>query len=468
MSSLDTQNLITPAQTSTPSTSWTAPAWTPAQPAATGQVGLSDDQQALDAAAASEAGMGTTEVSTLSSFGLRPSEMDPAAGERMAVGLKRVQALLACEGGNEVGCDLAGPGLVSHQTYEGVNGDTSEDLVVEDGEFTLRLSTRTNANGETERVLYYQDVDGTFLSGVSAEPMEVIPQDQVPTKAAPAPDAEGLSSFLEGALLGDFAGNDTWSAVAGQTAVGLIPVVGQIADARDTLAAVRDVSEGKDGAWARLGGAAVGWVPVIGDALKGGARVGVRLGTEVVEEGTERLIKEATEEGEERLAKEAAEEGEERLAKEGVQTASNAERIAPSRQPDPNAVPRGPRTKLNPNDKDPVNIRALTRENESADTLARSGYDIEQQPSVPGPKNPDYRIEGQIFDNYAPTTKSPRNIWFTVSEKVKKEQASRIVLNLNDTEVGVDALRSQFASWPVDGLQEILVVRGDQVIPLFP
>ena len=40
---------------------------------------LSEEQQALDDAAAADAGMGTTEVSTLGTFGLRPSEMDPEA-----------------------------------------------------------------------------------------------------------------------------------------------------------------------------------------------------------------------------------------------------------------------------------------------------------------------------------------------------------------------------------------------------
>lgn len=392
MSSLDTQNLITPAQTTAPQASWTAPAWAPVQPLTSAEgsdTSLSDEQRGLDDAAAAEAGMGAAEVSTLSCFGLRPSELDPVAGERMAVGLKRMQALLACEVGNEVGCELAGQGgaafgLVGHQTYEGVGGDVSEDLVVEDADFTLRLTTRTNANGETERVLYYQDVDGTFLSGVSAEPIEVLSQDQVPNEEAPAPNEEGLGSFLEGALLGDLAANDTWSAVAGQTAVGLVPIVGQIADARDTLAAIKNVAEGKNGAWLQLGAAGVGWIPGIGDALKGGARVGMRLGTEVVEEGAERLVKEAAEEGGERLVREAAEEGEERLAKEGAEAAEEratregaeesatqvAARTSPSRAPDPIATPSGRRTRSSPN-ASADRVRSDMRENEAADTLAR-------------------------------------------------------------------------------------------------
>ena len=80
--------------------------------------------------------------------------------------------------------------------------------------------------------------------------------------------------------------------------------------------------------------------------------------------------------------------------------------------------------------------------------LAKSGYDIEQGPTVPGPKKPDYRIEGEIFDNYAPATSDPRSIWTEVGKKVKKKQASRIVLNLDDSDITMDALQTQFASWP--------------------
>lgn len=472
MSSLASQDLILPAQTSAPIATWSPPAWAPAQTETSEQAtasGLSDEQRALDAAAAAEAGMGEVEVDTLDCFGLRPSELDPTAASRMAVGMKRMQALLACEGGNELGCELAGPGLVGHESWQGVGGDTSEDLVVEDEEFTLRLSTRTAADGRTERVLFYKDIDGTFLSGVSAEPGEGLSEHEAPAEQPPAPDEEGLGSFLEGAILGDFAGNDTWSAVAGQTTVGLIPIAGQIADARDTLTAVRDVAEGKDGGWARLGAAGVGWIPGIGDALKGGARVGMRLGTDVVEEGAERLVKEAAEEGGERIGKEGTEVAEERAVREGVEesAAQVAARTSPSRAPDPTAAPQGRRTQSSANDS-ADRVRSDKRENEAADALARNGYEIEQNPSVPGQKRPDYRIEGKIFDNIAPVTNNPRNIWDRANKKILEEQTQRIVLNLDDSAVDIEVLRAQFANWPIEGLQEVLVVRGGHVIPLYP
>ena len=55
----------------------------------------------------------------------------------------------------------------------------------------------------------------------------------------------------------------------------------------------------------------------------------------------------------------------------------------------------------------------------------RDSYDIEQNPTVPGDKNPDYRIEGQIFDNYAPSSGNARNIATNISDdKVTSGQAT--------------------------------------------
>ncbi|WP_181234175.1 toxin TcdB middle/C-terminal domain-containing protein [Enhygromyxa salina] len=129
--------------------------------------------------------------------------------------------------------------------------------------------------------------------------------------------------------------------------------------------------------------------------------------------------------------------------------------------------PRGSRTAINPNDS-PENILALTRENESADVLASKGYDVVQNPTVSGPKNPDYRINGEIYDNYAPTTASSRNIWSTVLGKVEDEQANRLVLNLDDSAVKLDDLAKQFQTWAIPGLVEVLVVRNGSVSRLWP
>ncbi len=134
----------------------------------------------------------------------------------------------------------------------------------------------------------------------------------------------------------------------------------------------------------------------------------------------------------------------------------------------PKGVLSGRRTRINPKDKDPENIRALTRENDSADVLVDSGYQVEQNPVVPGRKNPDYRINGEIFDNMAPSTSSPRSIWTTAKGKVDSGQANRLVINLEDSAVSIDDLKTQFNDWPISGLQEVLVIRNGKVLHFFP
>jgi hypothetical protein len=133
---------------------------------------------------------------------------------------------------------------------------------------------------------------------------------------------------------------------------------------------------------------------------------------------------------------------------------------------DPTAVPRGKRTLIDPADKDPENIRALGRENESADILSQKGYDVEQNPKVPGPSNPDYKLEGKVFDCYAPSEKkSVRGIWsYIKEEKLEKGQTTRVVLNLQDWGGDIAALRKQFHDWPMAGLDEILVIMKDKSV----
>jgi hypothetical protein len=128
-------------------------------------------------------------------------------------------------------------------------------------------------------------------------------------------------------------------------------------------------------------------------------------------------------------------------------------------------APKGTRTKINPGDA-PENIQALTRENESADILAREGFDVTQNPAVPGPKNPDYLINGSIYDNFAPTTSSARNIWSVVKGKVESGQTSRIVLNLNDSGVSLEALTKQFSDWAIEGLEDVIIIKDGKVFHL--
>ncbi|NEO76428.1 hypothetical protein [Moorena sp. SIO4G3] len=134
----------------------------------------------------------------------------------------------------------------------------------------------------------------------------------------------------------------------------------------------------------------------------------------------------------------------------------------------PGATPRGKKTEVSSRASGEMQ-RQLRRENESATILALMGYDVEQNPpTLPNGKNPDYKIEGQIFDHYTPPTSNPDQIRKGISRKVKRRQAERIVLNLDDTNVNPDELQDILARKPIDNLKEIIMIINGKVIPFFP
>lgn len=120
-------------------------------------------------------------------------------------------------------------------------------------------------------------------------------------------------------------------------------------------------------------------------------------------------------------------------------------------------------------------------ENSAASVLAAQGWQIKQNPSSdevaqarlasgdqgnPG-KNPDYLLEGRVFDAYSPTNpeKSPRGIWRQVEEgKIETGQTQRVIINLEDWRGDLSALRKQFADWPMPGLKEAKVITSDGTI----
>lgn len=125
--------------------------------------------------------------------------------------------------------------------------------------------------GTPDRAAVTAEIDRQLYGTAAPSVDPTLPSETAPADAAPAKSEEGVGAFFEGALKGDFSGNDSWSALAGQTVVGFIPVVGQIADARDTAAAIGQVARGEEGGWIALGAAAIGWIPG-GDIAKGGLR----------------------------------------------------------------------------------------------------------------------------------------------------------------------------------------------------
>jgi hypothetical protein len=139
---------------------------------------------------------------------------------------------------------------------------------------------------------------------------------------------------------------------------------------------------------------------------------------------------------------------------------------SPSRPPSPAGKPRGERTDAHPTKK---NQRGLRRENDSADIIAQYGYDIEQNPGrKPNGTEPDYKIEGEYFDCYAPDTKDLDNIRDQLSTKVKRGQADRIVLNLDDCPRSMDEIADILRRKPIQNLEQILVVKEHKVIRFYP
>lgn len=103
-------------------------------------------------------------------------------------------------------------------------------------------------------------------------------------------------------------------------------------------------------------------------------------------------------------------------------------------------------------------VRSLNRENESARILAQSGFSVEQNPYVSGNKNPDFKVNGEVFDNYAPKSSSVRNIWTEVKGKVDEGQTTNVVINMADTKVSFSELQQQFTKWPVMGMDKLIVI----------
>jgi hypothetical protein len=140
----------------------------------------------------------------------------------------------------------------------------------------------------------------------------------------------------------------------------------------------------------------------------------------------------------------------------------------PERAPDPTAKAQGNPETI-PRKADPETVRALTRQNEAADKLAQNGYDVEHAPDVPGSRNPDYRINGKIFDCYSPSGGSARNIASEIQGKIDKDQADRIVLNLSDSSVDVAKMNAQLHDWPNPGLKEVIAIDKDgNLLHLYP
>jgi filamentous hemagglutinin len=86
---------------------------------------------------------------------------------------------------------------------------------------------------------------------------------------------------------------------------------------------------------------------------------------------------------------------------------------------------------------------------------------------LPGPKNPDYRIEGILFDCYAPRNAKPRNIAAVIEDKIGRGQANSFVINLKDSTVSIVDLQKQILDYPINGLNKLIIICSDDTIISF-
>lgn len=111
-----------------------------------------------------------------------------------------------------------------------------------------------------------------------------------------------------------------------------------------------------------------------------------------------------------------------------------------------------------PSKGDESHYRSIVRENESASRLVVNGYNVEQNPKVSGNKDPDYKINGYIYDNMAPSTSNIRNIWDAAKVKVDKGQAPNIVVTLVDSNASTKSVVDQFRNYPIRGMGNLIII----------
>ncbi|MEM6274953.1 MAG: hypothetical protein AAF735_06900 [Myxococcota bacterium] len=238
----------------------------------------------------------------LSDFGIDPETLPLEAQQQLATMLDASQHVHAqLQRGESASID----GVSTAVQQRMVDGGLEFEVTVARGDTTLTLSRRVDLESRTLTTSMRFSSGETELSAersytksprvLQRLSFDVGPGGQLnprvfgPPKRGTADNdasSEGIRSFVDGAILGDFGENDSWSAIAGQTALGFVPIAGQIADARDIAAALEKVARGESGAWIGLGASVAGIVPGL-DFLKAGTRVGREVLAEAAEKATE-------------------------------------------------------------------------------------------------------------------------------------------------------------------------------------
>lgn len=142
------------------------------------------------------------------------------------------------------------------------------------------------------------------------------------------------------------------------------------------------------------------------------------------------------------------------------------------------SLPKGGKPKGNYTKGDSHGIK---KESETADLMADQGYDIEMLDEVNGgngygikeSSNPDFLIEGKVFDCYAPTIETNvDNILRNITKKTKT-QAERIVLNVDQfpsekvAEIIQGILRKANPNGDLKNLKELSIVKDGEITRVF-
>jgi hypothetical protein len=153
--------------------------------------------------------------------------------------------------------------------------------------------------------------------------------------------------------------------------------------------------------------------------------------------------------------------------------------VSPSSKPNPLNKPLGEAEKVNLKSAS-ENIRGIRRQNESAETLAKNGYKVEQKPQITNTerasnpwfkkeRNPDFKVEGEIFDVFSPAKGTDvNNIRKAIIKKINEGQTRRIVLNLNDNPANLREFKKLILEKPILELEQILVVKDGKITKFFP
>ncbi|SNZ21748.1 hypothetical protein [Cohaesibacter gelatinilyticus] len=115
---------------------------------------------------------------------------------------------------------------------------------------------------------------------------------------------------------------------------------------------------------------------------------------------------------------------------------------------------------------DDETVRSLVREEDVAFVLKELGYKIEWKPDIESEddldfnKDPDYRINGHIYDCYASISDKVRNVWDYIRvHKIENRQTKRVILNLVDSPLSVAQVLKQFKEYPIAGMLDLIIIK---------